>query len=157
MLKGNRCSSLSDDKRVILPSLFRESLYAFSPQEYVVSPSPVNACLSLYPLTVWEDIESRIARLPNLDKTNQTIQWLVLGHATDIKIDKNNRFSLSDELIDFLRLPRNWNTGGSCQLRFVGLGHKIEIWGDSFWKSNVADKLGDENLVKSAALENLNL
>ncbi len=110
-----------------------------------------DACLLLYPLPEWEEIERKLVRLGNLNNQARRLQRLLIGHATEVEMDNNGRILLPPPLREFANLDK--------RIALTGQGNKFEIWDEQTWiterDSWVTDNNTDEAL--SAELESLSL
>jgi len=113
----------------------------------VATINPREHCLWLYPETEWREIARKVSRLPTLNKQNQLLQRLLLGHASELEMDGQGRILLSNELREY--------AGMSKQVALVGQGHKFEIWDQSTWSEHREEWLTDVEL--SEELENMAL
>ena len=82
----------------------------------VVSKSP-DGCLCLFPLPVWEQLETDLRSL-----TLDVERWrrLYVGSATDVEIDGGSRVLIPPEL-------RSW-AGFDKEVKFMGVGSYFELW-----------------------------
>jgi MraZ protein len=111
--------------RMAIPAKHREALADCCASRVVVTINPRERCLWLYPENEWLDIARKLSRLPTLNRQNQTLQRLLLGHASELEMDGQGRILLSPELREYAQMSK--------KLWLVGEGHKFEIWGDELW------------------------
>ena len=95
--------------------------------QMIITVDP-DMCLLLYPREAWLDIEQKIAALPTLNKQSRIMQRFLIGHATDVEMDKNGRFLVPPTLRTFAGLDK--------QIMFIGQGKKFEIWDEARWQQN---------------------
>jgi MraZ protein len=70
MFRGNHTAKIDDKGRLKIPSAFRTSLEEkYGTSLYVTSLDGVSA--RLYPMPVWEEIETRLAVMPTTDPARQ--------------------------------------------------------------------------------------
>ena len=67
MFRGVNALSLDAKGRMAMPSKYRERLLAQCDGQLIVTVDRSDACLLLYPLPEWEDIERKLVRLGNLN------------------------------------------------------------------------------------------
>ena len=108
-----------------------------------ISPHPQDRCLWLYPETEWREIARKLSRLPSMNRQNQLIQRLMLGHASELELDSQGRILLANELRDYAGLDK--------RVSLVGQVHKFEIWDEQVWTENRGQWL-NEALDDEAAL-----
>ena len=108
-------------------------------------------CLLLYPFPDWDEIERKLVRLPNQDKRTRTLQRMLLGHATELDIDKSGRILIPPRLREFANLEK--------RVVLAGLGNKFEIWNESTWEQHCGDWVAEDTAAGElpGSLESLTL
>ena len=66
-------------------------------------------------------------QLPTFNPATRRIQRLLIGHATDLSLDRHGRILLPPLLREYAGLDKT--------IMLVGQGNKFEIWGESQWES----------------------
>ena len=94
-------------------------------------------CLLLYPQPDWDEIERKLVRLPNQNKRTRTLQRMLLGHATELEIDKSGRILIPPRLREFASLEK--------RVVLAGLGNKFEIWNEEAWEQNCGEWVADDS------------
>lgn len=130
MFRGISQVNMDDKGRLAVPSRYRHRLLESAKNHIVVTIDTESPCLLLYPLPAWEKIEVEIAALPSLSVTARRLQRLLIGHATELELDKNGRILLPALLRDYAKLKK--------QTMLVGQSNKFEIWSDEQWKHHRA-------------------
>jgi MraZ protein len=138
--------------RMVMPTRYRDRLQQDSRGCVVLTIDTEERCLLMYPISAWEEIESKLAALPSFNSAARRIQRLLIGHATEAEIDNHGRILLPPLLREY--------AGLSKRAMLVGQGKKFELWDDTQWnkrrdewldeESNSNDDLPDE--VKSLSL-----
>lgn len=128
MFFGVNTLNLDVKGRMAIPAKHRDDLADCCASRVVVTINPREYCLWLYPANEWSEIARKLSRLPTLNRQNQTLQRLLLGHASELEMDGQGRILLSPELREYAQMDR--------KLWLVGEGHKFEIWGDELWQQN---------------------
>ena len=126
MFRGIASISMDAKGRVTIPTRQRELITEVSQDELVVTIDTEDRCLLLYPANHWQEIEDKLAQLPSFNPVTRRIQRLLIGHATDLAMDRHGRILLPPLLRDYAGLNGN--------VMLVGQGRKIEIWGESQWE-----------------------
>jgi MraZ protein len=108
--------TLDGKGRITVPSRWRDLLMAAVNGQMVVAKNP-DGCLSLYPMTVWEQVEASVLALPAEDDA-----WrrFFIGSATEVEIDGASRVLIPPEL-------RSW-AGLERDVKFMGVGSHFELW-----------------------------
>ncbi len=108
--------TLDGKGRLTVPSRWRDLLMTTVDGQMVVAKNP-DGCLSLFPLPVWEKVES-----PVLDLGWEHDAWrrILIGSATEVEIDSASRILIPPEL-------RVW-AGLEKDVKFMGVGPHFELW-----------------------------
>ena len=125
MFRGVNTLNLDAKGRMAMPSKYRERLLAQCNGQMVVTVDRSDACLLLYPLPEWEDIERKLVRLGNLNPQARRLQRLLIGHATEVELDANGRILIPPPLREFANLDK--------RVALTGQGNKFEIWDETTW------------------------
>jgi MraZ protein len=116
VFRGGPVLTLDGKGRITVPARWREVLVATVNGQMVVAKNP-DGCLSLYPLPVWEQFESKV-----LDLATEDEAWrrFFIGSATEVEIDSASRVLLPPELRDWAGLTKD--------VKFMGVGPNFELW-----------------------------
>lgn len=149
--RGINNISVDAKGRMAMPARYRERLLEGCAGHLVVTVDR-DHCLLVYPLPEWEIIESKLIKLPSLNKQARLLQRLLIGHATELEMDAQGRILLPAMLRDFAGLNK--------KAVLIGQGKKLEIWDEDTWSESqeewVAAVQADEGELP-AALEELSL
>ncbi len=152
MFRGVNNIALDTKGRMAIPSRYREHLRAEHEGQLVVTVYR-DACLLIYPLSEWEEIERKLNRLPSFNRQARRLQRLLVGHATEVEMDGHGRVLLPGPLREFAGLEK--------KVVMIGQGNKFELWDEARWKEQreawMQEELDDENLELPAELESLSL
>ena len=151
MFRGVNTLSLDAKGRMAMPSKYRDRLLAQCDGQMVVTVDRSDACLLLYPMPEWEDIERKLVRLGNLNPQARRLQRLLIGHATEVELDANGRILIPPPLREFAKLDK--------RIALTGQGNKFEIWDEQNWSEQRDTWItsDDEQAELSADLESLSL
>lgn len=126
MFRGITAVALDAKGRISVPAQYREKITDIAGDDMVVTIDTEDRCLLLYPAPHWQEIEDRLQELPTFNPVTRRIQRLLIGHATDLSIDRHGRVLLPQILRDYAGLDKN--------IIVVGQGRRFEIWGESQWE-----------------------
>lgn len=143
MFRGINAVNLDVKGRMAMPTRYRIRLQDDAGGQLVVTIDTEQACLLLYPLPAWIEIEQKIEALPSFNPVTRRIQRLLIGHATEVELDSSGRILLPPLLRKYANLNKS--------LIVVGQGKKFEIWDEDAWNSGRIDWLA-EGLGKTAVL-----
>ncbi|UTW01596.1 division/cell wall cluster transcriptional repressor MraZ [Marinomonas rhizomae] len=138
MFRGIHQVSVDVKGRMSLPARLRDDLAQYDEDGVVVTIDPVSRCLLLYPLSEWEVIQQKLDKLPTFQPQARRLQRLLVGHATDLEVDKAGRILLPAPLREFARLDK--------KLTILGQGKKLEIWSQEEWEAQREDYLSQDAL-----------
>jgi MraZ protein len=148
LFKGGSAVNLDAKGRLAFPTRYREDLITRC-EGHVVLTVHDDRCLLLYPLPDWDEIERKLVRLPNQNKRTRTLQRMVLGHATEIEMDKSGRILIPPRLREFASLEK--------RVVLAGLGNKFEIWNEEAWEQKCTEWVSDDGDDLPDSLETLTL
>ncbi len=152
MFRGLNAINVDDKGRIAIPARYRHILEEHADGHCVVTIDTEQRCLLLYPEPFWVEIEAKLESLPSFHPATRRIQRLLIGHATEIEMDRNGRILLPPLLREYASLDK--------LVMLVGQGKKFEIWGESQWRMAregwLADDLGDDDDLPDQ-LKNLSL
>lgn len=141
MFRGLNSINMDEKGRITIPSRYRDLIDEHADGACVMTIDTEQRCLLLYPQSHWEEIEKKLESLPSFNAASRRIQRLLIGHATEIEMDRNGRILVPPLLREYAGLDK--------LVMLVGQGKKFEIWGESQWNMArdgwLADDLGDED------------
>ncbi len=124
MFRGLNKISFDTKGRISIPTKYREELLKISKKKLICTID-LDYCLLLYPLPSWLKIEQQIMKLPTLNTTSRKLQRLLVGHATDIDMDKSGRLLIPYELREFSMIKK--------EAMLIGQGNRFELWDYLRW------------------------
>lgn len=126
MYRGANLLTVDAKGRVAMPARYRQSLLDASGGQLVVTAHP-SRCLLLYPLPTWLETERNLMALSDFDKQSAALKRLLVGHATEVEMDKQGRLLLPPVLRDFAQLTR--------EAMLVGRINGFELWDEAAWNA----------------------
>ena len=136
MFRGANAISLDSKGRVTVPTRYRQLLLDDCHGQLVCTIDIQQACLLLYPLPEWEEIEQKLSRLSSMNPSERRLQRLLLGYAMEGEMDKNGRLLLSAPLRQHANLSKD--------IMLVGQLNKFEIWSAEAWNQQVQADIAAE-------------
>lgn len=151
MFRGVNSMNLDAKGRFVMPNRYRDLLQRSSGGSVIVTVSPQERCLWLYPLPEWDVVERKVVQLASFDPRSQRLKRMLIGHATDVDLDGTGRVLLSAPLREFAGLGK--------KIVVIGQGNKFEIWSDEAWSSSRDVWMEDdfEDMPASAEISTLSL
>ncbi len=123
MFRGRYIHTIDDKGRVSIPSKFREILSTCYDERLIITN--FDGCLWGYPYSEWQEIEDRVAALPQFKPEVKALQRVFISAATECPIDKQGRIIVPPTLREY--------AGINKELVFVGMTKRIEIWASDRW------------------------
>ncbi|MCP5467938.1 MAG: division/cell wall cluster transcriptional repressor MraZ [Deltaproteobacteria bacterium] len=124
MFRGRFEYSIDEKGRVSLPAKFREVLSTNYDERLVITT--FDHCLWAYPMTEWQEIENKIAALPQFKSEVKALQRVFVSGAAECPIDKQGRIVIPPTLRDYAELQR--------EVVYVGMTKRIEVWSKEKWE-----------------------
>ncbi|MGD2063243.1 MAG: division/cell wall cluster transcriptional repressor MraZ [Nitrospirota bacterium] len=121
--RGIHNQKLDAKGRLALPARFREALAARDQNKLVVTGW--TECLWVYSLEEWLRVEEQIDLLPSQEPEVMLFVRLFVGTATEVELDAQGRFLISQPLREYAGLDK--------EVMVVGLTKRIEVWDKERW------------------------
>ena len=133
MFFGEYNYQLDEKNRVRLPSKLRSELSG----TYVITKGTNNS-LFIFSKEYFEaQFVEKLSNVPTFDIEAQRSVRALLSSSYEVEEDKQGRFVLPANLREFAKILKD--------IVFVGVGHRLELWGLENWtKYNSSDKSFDE-------------
>jgi MraZ protein len=106
----------------------------------------LDGCLLIYALADWERVAGEVGRLPLTRSVARAFTRLLLGSASEQRLDAQGRLALPPTL-------RQWaNVTNTAMV--IGAGDRLEIWSDQAWTAQTA-QLAQDNAAIAESLSQL--
>ena len=148
MFRGLNKISLDAKGRISIPTKYRSELSKYGSNELVCTID-IDQCLLLYPKKIWLKIEKKIMALPSLDKSSRMLQRLMVGHASELVLDSNNRILVPIELREFSGIKKS--------AMFIGQGQRFEIWNYRSWNQSRDSWLKKSDLTLNEQMRDISI
>ena len=122
MFRGTHLYSVDDKGRVAIPARFIKELSGLQDERLVVTrfKRRNRPCLDVYPLSVWQRLEERIATKKRFNKKVAAFESWYVGAAQDVQLDGQGRLLIPPTL--------RTHAGIGREVMFVGATDKFQIW-----------------------------
>ncbi|QGG80953.1 division/cell wall cluster transcriptional repressor MraZ [Litorivicinus lipolyticus] len=137
MFRGITQVNLDAKGRLAIPTRFRDVIEQRCAQKMVLTVDHRERCLLLYPAPDWATVESQINAMPNHTKAARRLQYMMVGHATDLDLDSAGRIMLPAVLREHARLEK--------RVVLMGQNSRFEIWSETLWQAKTEAYLADED------------
>lgn len=118
--KGKYEYAIDDKGRLNLPAKLKKYVSPEANDTFTITRGH-EGCLYLYPLDTWNGIERDFsARLNVHNEEDRLLLRIMLMHAQEVALDKQNRIGIPHDLLDIAKIKGN--------VILIGALDKIEIW-----------------------------
>ena len=149
MFRGHFEHAIDAKGRTSLPSRFRDVLAATGDPRLVLTPSPFDACLHLFPMKAWEEFEAKIAMLPQFEPNVIKLRRLYLSAAVECEVDKQGRVLVPNSLRDHALLQKD--------VLWAGMGQMVELWAREKWNDVQTMSASEREDFRRAVAEQLRI
>jgi len=125
MFRGENKVTLDAKGRFAMPTRYRDAIQDDANGQLIVTIDYADTCLLIYALPDWEEIESKLSKLPALNPVARSVQRLMLGHATELELDAQGRILVPPNLREYAGLTRD--------VVLSGQGKRFELWDELQW------------------------
>jgi len=147
MFRGQFEHAIDAKGRTSFPSRFRDVLGGAT-QGLVLTRAVFDRCLHLYPLRGWEELEAKIADMPQFDPNVVAFRRMYLSAAVECELDKQGRILVPPSLREHAELAKD--------VVWAGMGRTAELWSKERWQA--AHTMNDAELASfKTAMEQFRL
>lgn len=133
MFRGATAINLDAKGRIAIPAKYRDALQEACSGQLVITIDLELPCLTLFPLPHWEQLERQLQSLSNTNQVHLSIKRLLLGHASEVELDKNARLLLPAKLREHAGLEKH--------LLLAGMGNTFQIWDEGSWNERIREDM----------------
>ena len=141
MFRGNHPATVDAKGRLKVPAAFLEALKRLGTQVFVTSLK--GDCVAIFPMPVWEEIESRMRNRGELDPVRRKFLKVTNYYGQVAELDAQNR----------LLLPQHTRTSANTvgKVDVLGQGRYLEAWDHEPLDADIkADPMTDDELATLA-------
>ena len=138
---GQYSYQIDSKNRINLPSDFRKQFKSSEKNTFIITQG-LDQSLWIYPINEWKKIEKELSSLSSISKVNRSFLRNYLRNAKIIVFDKQGRFVLPENLLNFAKISKN--------VSIIGVLNRIEIWNPEVLKKVDNEKI-DHLLFESLA------
>ncbi|MFT3771165.1 MAG: division/cell wall cluster transcriptional repressor MraZ [Minicystis sp.] len=148
MFRGQFEHAIDAKGRTSFPSRFRDVLAAGNDMRLVLTRALFDRCLHLYPMRHWEELEAKIAEMPQFEPNVVAFRRMYLSAAVECELDKQGRILVPPTLRDHAELSKD--------VIWAGMGRTAELWSKERWQA--AQSMSEAELASfKTAMEQLRL
>ena len=142
MFRGSAPAKIDDKGRLKVPTDFRRQIEEQYGTEVFITSVLGNSAL-VYPLSVWEQIEKRLARVPSSDRTKQRYLERVNYFGQQLRLDSQGRAVIPQILRDRAEMVGEVVVSGR-------LDH-LEVWNRDRFDQKLSDEPFTEDDFRALA------
>ena len=116
-LRGNCPAKVDEKGRLKIPALFLEGLKEFGTQFYITSITGEDA--RIYPLSVWSEIEDRLAAMPSQHEGKRKFLLRTSYYGQQVEVDGQGRLLLPGVLRESAQLKAEVDVFGELNILVV--------------------------------------
>ena len=144
MFRGSAHTKIDEKGRLKVPTDFRRILEErYGPEVFITSVLGTSA--TLYPLSVWEEIEERLAKVPSSNRTKQRYLERVNYFGQQLRLDNQGRVVIPQTLRESAEITGEVVVSGRLE--------HLEIWNrERFDQKLLAEEFTEEDFEDLAGL-----
>lgn len=123
MFRGRYEHQIDAKGRLSVPSKFRDALSTVQDERLIITN--FDQCLWAYPVHEWQELERKVASLPQFMDEVKALQRAFISAACECPIDKQGRILIPPSLRNYGALEKD--------VVIVGMTKRIEIWSRERW------------------------
>ncbi len=127
MFRGQFEHAIDAKGRTSLPARYRDVLGGGNDLRLVLTRALFDRCLHLYPMRAWEELEAKIAEMPQFDPNVVAFRRRYLSAAVECELDKQGRILIPPGLRDYAELAK--------EVIWAGMGRTAELWSRERWEA----------------------
>ncbi len=135
MFLGRFENKLDEKGRLSMPAKFRARL-----AEGFVLTRGFEQCLTVFPMTEWQNLAETLARFPVTDQKARSLRRVLFAQAADTELDKQGRVLIPEYLREA--------AGLGADVIVAGMDGYIEIWDVEAWRE--MERRNEENATEIA-------
>ena len=138
---GEFYNIIDQKNRLSIPAKYRKALDLSNDKTFVLTRG-FDACLFLYPLDEWKQVENQLSSLSSIRGKHRNFIRSIVRHANYVQHDSQGRIQIPDALLEYANITKD--------VMVIGVIKKIELWDQSTLekyentKDNVTDTDFDE-------------
>jgi MraZ protein len=130
MARGRFTYTMDAKGRVAMPQQMRDEVKPHGARPPVLTNFPGVPAIAVYSAQDWDEIESRIKGMSQVQPELQALSRLMISGAFDCDFDGQGRLTVPADLREYAGLQRD--------VVLAGIGKRIEIWDKARFEREVA-------------------
>jgi MraZ protein len=131
-MRGNQIATIDEKGRLKVPSVFRQEIeQAHESSEFYITSLKGDSVL-IYPLSIWQEIEDRLAKLPALNPTKKKFLDRTNYYGQLASLDKSGRILIPPILRDTAKM--------SGEVVVLGQLNYLDVWNHERFLSKLKEQ-----------------
>ncbi len=136
---GTYTVKLDEKGRIFIPAGYRKMLVEMGQRGIVLRKDTDNACLIVYPETVWnKKVEALSETLNEWDPEDNMLLTQFMAEAEQVEMDSQGRVLLQKRLLQLLQ-ESSEPKAQSSELLIVGMRDRFAIWDKETFEASMMD------------------
>lgn len=158
MFRGQFLHTIDAKGRVSLPSRYRDAIASDGAAAasvssdvapcLIITPSPLEPCLHVYPLLEWERFESKLSEQSNWDPEIVLFRRVYVSAAVECEVDKTGRVVVPQHMREKAELEK--------EVLWAGMGRIAEMWSKARWDEAIS-MTSEQQAALRAVMEKIRL
>ncbi len=133
---GTYTVKLDEKGRIFIPAGYRKMLVEMGQRSIVLRKDTDNACLIVYPETVWnKKVEVLSETLNEWDSEDNMLLTQFMAEAEQVEMDSQGRVLLQKRLLQLLQSEQ----ASTSELLIVGMRDRFAIWDKETFEASMMD------------------
>ena len=116
---GEFYNIIDQKNRLSIPAKYRKALDLSNDKTFVLTRG-FDACLFLYPLDEWKQVENQLSSLSSIRGKHRNFIRSIVRYANYVQYDSQGRIQIPDSLLEYANINKN--------ITVIGVIKKIELW-----------------------------
>tara|TARA_B100001250_G_scaffold356851_1_gene332200 strand:+ start:153 stop:614 length:462 start_codon:yes stop_codon:yes gene_type:complete len=116
---GEFYNIIDQKNRLSIPAKYRKALDLSNDKTFVLTRG-FDACLFLYPLEEWKQVEEQLSSLSSIRDKHRNFIRSIVRYANYVQYDSQGRIQIPDNLLKYANIDK--------KVMVIGVIKKIELW-----------------------------
>ncbi|MSP24537.1 MAG: division/cell wall cluster transcriptional repressor MraZ [Myxococcales bacterium] len=127
MFRGHYEHTIDPKGRTSIPACFRHLFPVAEGVRLVIAKSVRDACLDVWPMPAWEELEAKVAGFNRWDRDIVLFRRRYLSAAVEAEVDAHGRVLIPQAMRSFAALEKD--------VLWAGVGTTMELWSGERWEA----------------------
>jgi MraZ protein len=128
MFRGQFTYSIDAKGRISIPAKLRKQISPEANDSFVMTRG-VSACIDIYPLNEWNQIEEKLLKLNQFQPNDVRFIRMMTQFAIEDSMDSQSRILIPQNLIEYAKIEK--------EVLILGVLKKIEVWNPKIYEDYI--------------------